>query len=233
MSTTLDRVVSLALVAGTIVIAGSVVYRNFAPVPTAGPTVAEKPTLEESWRTALPYGTTILGDSSAPITVIELTDLECPACRGFQTRLHQLVERHPKDVRVVYVAYPLSIHRFALGAARAADCALDVTPAALARWIEMVYAGQDSLGLRSWGSYAAAASLPDTAAIAACATSPDPRARVDSSMAWGLQLGVNGTPTILVNGWRFQGLPSDKVLDDLIATLIHPGQLAKQASVIP
>lgn len=222
MATGLDRAVSIALILATVAIAGSVVYRNIAPAATTsapGTPGAEKPTLEASWTTAMRHGATILGDSTAPVTVLELTDLECPACRGFQARLEQLVERHPHVVRVVYLAYPLSIHRFALGAARAADCALDESPAALSRWVGVVYGGQDSLGLRSWGSYAAAANIADTAAIAACATNPAPRARVDSSMAWGQRIEVNGTPTILVNGWRFQGLPSDKALDDLIATL--------------
>ncbi|MCA1792213.1 MAG: thioredoxin domain-containing protein [Thioalkalivibrio sp.] len=141
----------------------------------------EKPTFEDRWASVLPYGATIMGGPSASVTIVELTDLECPACRGYHSRLRDLVERHEGRVRVVYVPYPLtSIHRFALAAAQAGDCALDDSPDALRRWIETVYAGQDSLGLRSWGAYAAAAGIADTAAIANCARTPIPRERVVS-----------------------------------------------------
>jgi protein-disulfide isomerase len=220
MSAALDRAVSITLVAGTIAIAGSVVYRNFVPSNTVGTPVAEKPGFEPSWTGLIRFGSTILGDSAAPITIVEFTDLECPACRGFQTRLRRVVERHPKDVRVVYLAYPLSIHRVAMGAAQAGDCALEIAPDALARWVDVMYAGQDSLGLRSWGSYATEAGIADTAAIALCATNPVRRTRVDSSLASGQRLEINGTPTILVNGWLFRGIPSDRTLDDFIIKLL-------------
>jgi protein-disulfide isomerase len=219
MSSTLDRAVSMALIAGTIAIAGSVVFRNLGPGVASRSTEPERPTRVESWTSALRFGSTILGDAAAPITILELTDLECPACRGFQTRLKQLAERHPRSVRIVYLAYPLSIHRFAMGAARAADCALDISPDALSRWIDAVYAGQDSLGLRSWGSYASDAGIGDTTTIAKCASSAQGRMRVDSSLAFGQRLDINGTPSIIINGWRDQGLPSDRAIDELIATL--------------
>jgi protein-disulfide isomerase len=36
--------------------------------------------------------------------------------------------------------------------------------------------------------------------IAACATKPDTKARVEASVALGKSVGVNGTPTVFING---------------------------------
>lgn len=142
------------------------------------------------------------------------------ACRAFQSRLADLVERHDGKVRVVYLPFPLpSIHRLATAAAQAGDCALDVSTDALKEWISVVYDGQDSLGLKSWGSYAAAAGISDTAAIALCARNPVLRPRVQAGIAFGEKLDVSGTPTVLINGWHYRGLPSDRTMDSLITSL--------------
>lgn len=217
MSSALDRVVSITLVLGTVAVAGSFVYRTFRPaVATTSTAQAIEPAYEDAWRDALPYSTTILGPETARITVLEFTDLECPACRAYHPGLKQLVEKFPNDVRLAYVPFPLSIHRFALGAARAADCIIETEPERIGAWVDGMYAGQDSMGLKSWGSYAAAAGVQDTAHVARCALESTPRSRVDSGIVVGQRLGIRGTPSLVVNGWIFPGLPTTQEVETLI-----------------
>lgn len=229
MSSALDRVLSATLVVGTIVVAGSFAYRTFAPPSVNNSPQSEvRPVFVETWRESLQYGTTILGPESASITIQEFTDLECPACRAYHPGLIELVSRYPDQVRLVYMPYPLSIHRFAMGAARAADCIADSDHPRLSAWIDVMYEGQDSLGLRSWGSYAAQAGISDTVSIGACAQSPLGRIRIDSTLAYGTRHEINGTPTLMLSGWLYRGLPTITALEEQIRQLIDSSSVAPQ-----
>lgn len=120
---------------------------------------------------------------------------------------------------MLYVPFPLAQHRFAASAARGAECAAQHQR--LDAWLDVVYRKQDSLGLKSWGAFAAEAGLTDTAVIARCASSPARVARIDAGRAWGQALDVTGTPTVIVNGWRLPGTPTDaelhRIVDELLA----------------
>jgi len=83
-------------------------------------------------------------------------------------------------------------------------------------WLDAVLKKQDSIGLRSWGEFAVEAGIPDTASISRCARNPSPVLRIDSGLVLGERLGVNGTPTVFVNGWRMPGLPTREALVEKI-----------------
>ncbi|MDH3523348.1 MAG: thioredoxin domain-containing protein, partial [Acidobacteriota bacterium] len=66
------------------------------------------------------------GNESAPVTLVEFSDFQCPACKGFNPVLDRLLERYPEEVRVAFLQNPLrSIHPKAQRAAEAALCARD------------------------------------------------------------------------------------------------------------
>lgn len=66
------------------------------------------------------------GDPKAKIVITEYSDFQCPSCANIQPTLHQLLEAHAGEVRLAYKYYPLErIHRNALPAAHAAECAAD------------------------------------------------------------------------------------------------------------
>jgi len=206
---------SVALTTSAMVIAGSIAYRAFA---VASPKRAtSQPTFINEWTSVLPQGIRV-GDSSAAVTILEFADLECPACRAYHSTLTQLLEEYRRDVAVVYVSFPLTIHRFADGAARAADCAARV--GRFREWIEVVYRKQDSLGLKSWGAFAQEAGIQDTAAIQRCAVDRRPVARIASGVAFGREIGVTGTPTVLINGWRYYGAPTKEELTKAVERLL-------------
>lgn len=158
-----------------------------------------------------------VGDSAAAATIVEFADLECPACRAFHMTLEEVLKKHPNDLSLVYVAYPLPMHRFALGAARAAECAHRY--GRFREWVDVVYDKQDSLGLKSWGSYAKEAGLPDTVAISKCATDPTPVGRIQAGLALGNKIRITGTPTVIVNGWRFHYTPNGHELTNVIEAI--------------
>jgi hypothetical protein len=63
------------------------------------------------------------GPSSAPITIIEFADFECPFCAMEAPVLEKAWEEHKNTVRFVYKFFPLSAHPHGEIAARAAIAA--------------------------------------------------------------------------------------------------------------
>jgi protein-disulfide isomerase len=65
-------------------------------------------------------GSPTRGPDKAPVTVVEFADFECPACGRAYPVMEKLLERYPGQIRFVFKNYPLSIHKHAEKAARAA-----------------------------------------------------------------------------------------------------------------
>jgi protein-disulfide isomerase len=76
-----------------------------------------------------------------------------------------------------------------------------------------VFEKQDSLGLKSWSSFALDAGIQDTVMFARCAGDTVELPLVVRGRALGERIGVRGTPTILINGWRMPAPPYDSLAD--------------------
>ena len=80
-----------------------------APAATAAPAAASMPvtpnesaalTLEQIARLVRPHSP-VFGPANAPVTVVEILDPACEACRAFAPVIEQLLFTYPEDVRVV------------------------------------------------------------------------------------------------------------------------------------
>lgn len=67
--------------------------------------------------------TYVYGNSNAPLTLVEFSDFECPACGLFAPTVKKLRETYPNYLRVVYRHLPLPQHPYARNAAIAAQVA--------------------------------------------------------------------------------------------------------------
>lgn len=218
MADRLDRTVSIVLMLSAAAIAMAFVYRTLHVVPRRVSAADTHVRYVKSWRDALPLADFEGGTPSAPITIVELADLQCPACRGFQRTVNAIIAQRSADVRVLYVPLPLSYHRFAPAAAKGGECAARMGK--LPAWINVLYEQQDSLGLKSWGAFARDAAIADTARIAACALDSVTPLRIDRALAFAKRIHFFGTPTVLVNGWMFPQPPSKQELDSAIDAVL-------------
>lgn len=220
-----DTIVSLAIAISAVIIAASVATRTFLPpslAQSAAPAGESRAPYVESWTDAVDVGIRLYGREDAPVTIIEFTDLECPACRGFHEISREVALSDSLRVQVIYVAFPLPMHRFAVPAARAMECADSLGSAR--QWVDAIYSSQDSLGLVSWGILATRAGVRDTSKISRCALEPRSFRRIAAGTALGEAHNVTGTPTIWINGWQFKGgLPRAK-LDSLVSKLARDAQ---------
>ena len=87
------------------------------------------------------------------------------------------------------------------------------------QFASVAFAKQDSLGLKPWQSYATEAGIADTARFARCVLSTSPVPRIDDGLALGRRIGVRGTPTVVINGWRLARPPYDS-LSEVVAGIL-------------
>ncbi len=57
------------------------------------------------------------GEASAPVTIVEYTDFQCPFCARGNNTMKQVMEAYPGKVRLVYKSLPLPMHPLAKPAA--------------------------------------------------------------------------------------------------------------------
>jgi len=149
-----------------------------------------------------------LGPANAPVTLVEFSDFECPVCRNLHDALRGLLPNYPQ-VRVVFKDYPLEqIHPWARTAALAGRCAYQQDPTVFWKMYDLIYDGQETISAENaWGKMTdfAGRSGLNADAFRACMASPEAAAAVNASRDNGVQLEVNSTPTIFVNGRRIVG----------------------------
>src|SRR5580704_8263103 len=65
-------------------------------------------------------GLPVMGASDALVTIVELTDYDCPFCARAEHTIHALREKYGRDIRVAVAEHPLPMHPRARDAALAA-----------------------------------------------------------------------------------------------------------------
>lgn len=210
MSKFFDTAATVALTLSAIVMAGVLVRRELKPPARShGPDPAAPPSYVQDWERFGSVGKWI-GDSTAKIKIVEFTDFQCPFCKHLHDKFSSARDSLGKDVAVLLVQYPLEMHKFAEPAALAAECADRA-----GRWQafqDLLFDKQDSLGLKSWLSFARDAKIADTASFAKCLANNLHSKKIDASRAAGKRINVTGTPTVIINGWRYSRPPYDSLV---------------------
>jgi protein-disulfide isomerase len=165
-----------------------------------------KPVRVPGWP-ALKAGGHRIGPDSAPITIAEFSDFQCPYCREFRAALDTLRSEFPGAVAVVYRHWPITrLHAQAMPSAVAAVCA-----GAQGRFPAMrdtLFSRQASLGSADWVELATVSGVPDSAEFRRCLSSAEPRIQILNDSLMGVKVEVRGTPTVVMNGWKFRGTPT-------------------------
>ncbi len=143
------------------------------------------------------------GAEGASITIVEFSDFECPFCAKASEALARTVLEYPEQVALVFKNFPLSIHPTSEMAARAGFAA-----AKQGKFWEMhdtLFSAQGSPLDRERILTMAIGLGMDTAAFEKDMGSPEATAALQADRRLGEQLGVDGTPTLYVNGRKLAG----------------------------
>lgn len=141
------------------------------------------------------------GPPQARVTIVEFSDFECPFCRKLQPVLRRVLERWPREVRLVYKHFPLDRHRHAFGASKAAVCA--DRQGRFWEFHDALYREDQDMSPRGMASVAEALGL-EQGPFEACLRDEMTSAAVQADRSLAGRAGVRGTPTLFVNGRRLQ-----------------------------
>jgi protein-disulfide isomerase len=142
--------------------------------------------------------TPLKGAPTAPVTVVEWADFQCPFCKATAPVLDELVNRYQGKVRLYFKNYPLPAHNLAEPAARAA-----IAADAQGKFWEMHHklfeAGPSGLEPRGLETTARELGLK-LDRFKADMESEATTARIAREKKQAETLGFGGTPLIYVNG---------------------------------
>lgn len=155
----------------------------------------------------------VRGSASAPITIVEFSDFQCPFCGRVTPTLDKLRSAYPDKIKIVFKDFPLPNHAQAPKAAEAAHCANDQ-----GKYWEMhdrLFANQQALDVPALKQHAAALGL-DAATFDQCLDSGKYADIIKADMDEGEKLGIQSTPTLFINGRPVIGAQPYEYFDSVI-----------------
>ena len=161
------------------------------------------------------------GPASAPITLVEFSDYQCPFCGRVTPTLKRLRDTYGERIRIVWKDFPLyDIHPQAQKASEAAWCAGE--QGRYWEFHDRLFANQSTLGTEGLKQHATAVGL-EPIGFNACLESNRYATRVQDGAKLGRELGVDSTPTAFINGRRVTGAQGydafAEIVDDELARL--------------
>ena len=144
------------------------------------------------------------GAKTAPVTIIEFSDFQCPYCGRAQSTLTQVLDQYPGKVRLVWKNQPLSFHPNAMPAAEAAMAAYEQGNDKFWAMHDRLFAKQQELSPAYYEQVAKEIGL-DVAKWKASVESHSGQGLIQADMSAGSAVGANGTPTFFINGKRLVG----------------------------
>ncbi len=166
------------------------------------------------------------GEGSPVMEIAELADFQCPACKMAGQALRIFLLKHKDKVRLTYHNFPLDGscnpfapnggHRLACAAAKGGMCAAQ--QGKFWAFHDQVFDNQENLSPSSFEEFAKTAGL-DMAAYESCLKDPATETALQKDMQLGEMIGLQSTPTLIINGRKMIGGRSPAELDTLLEHL--------------
>jgi protein-disulfide isomerase len=164
------------------------------------------------------------GDVNARVTLVEFTDFECPSCAAMHPVLEEVLKSFGDRVRFVVRNYPLTKHPSARKAAEAAEAAH--AQGKFFEYTALLFKRQSALDVPSLKKYASELGLDRTrfdAELDGDKYAPAVRHDMDDAEIYG----VEGTPTIFINGVMLRDLSAAGLQAAIDRALAAPAQPAR------
>ncbi len=153
------------------------------------------------------------GPADAPVTLVEYGDFECPYCGETYPVLKAVQRAMGNRLRFVFRNFPIvQSHPHAGRAAEFAEAAASIGKFWEAH--DMLYENQNALTDDDLLRYGKALGIDAAIVKAAFDGRYDDHIRTD--FMGGVRSGVNGTPSLYINGSRYDG---ERDVDSLVAAL--------------
>jgi protein-disulfide isomerase len=147
-------------------------------------------------------GSPSIGPANARITLIEFSDFQCPYCGKASRQIAAILKAYPNDVKLIFKQFPLDFHPQAQVSAQAALAANQ--QGKFWELHDLMFANRNILSRRSILLWADAIKL-DMKRFNADIDSEPLKKVVARDVDDGIKAGVEGTPTLFINGQRYNG----------------------------
>jgi protein-disulfide isomerase len=213
-------VVALSVIAGAYIVRGNF-SSSSSGVAQANPDAKPTTDIKVAVRNDAPF----IGNPNAPVTMYEFGDFQCPFCKKFYTDTFAQLKTQYIDtgkVKLVFRHFPLNqIHVNAQISSEAAECAN--RQGQFEAYYTILYTkGQgdgNGLDANSLKGYAKQLGL-NTQNFNACLDNHEARDVVAKDLALGTSLGIEGTPSFIINGTLVVGaLPFANISQTIDAVL--------------
>lgn len=213
MSKILEPVATVVVALAALAVSGSYLWRNHASPPSRAKGAEAIASPEARWSMTADVALPARRQGRA-VQLIEFIDLECPFCARYHSTIDSIAVLLADSVQIRYVNLPIEGHRFAPSGGGAVECAF--ARGIGEQFVSTVFRLQDSIGFLTWPVLAKRAGLLDTAGFQACVDDPHTRKKVDSAVEVAKLLEVRGTPSVLLDGQRYDRPPKlDRLLSDI------------------
>lgn len=179
------------------------------------------------------------GSPTAPVTIVEISDFECPYCGKVNPTLKALKAKYgPEKLRIVWKHNPLPFHKAARPAHEASAAVMDLAGSeAFWKFHDKAFANRKDLNEESFKKWAKEIGI-DEAKFAAALKDKKYAAKVDADLAVNRKIGATGTPAFRINGVEISGAqPEEKFTAVIDQQLIEAQKLiasgTKAADVYP
>ena len=203
--------ISIAIIIASSIIGGSIIYgfKYFSNPSLPQEAAIREGVKEKSGKKPelkIEESDHIRGNPSAPVTIVEFSDFQCPFCVRFHPTLQQILLDYSNDVRWVYKHFPLdSIHEQARPAAEASECAWEQKGnKGFWQFSDGLFENQSRLGESLYRELAQDLAL-DMDKFENCFSSRKYKDKVEADYQEGIELGVRGTPGSFINGELISG----------------------------
>ena len=157
-------------------------------------------------------GMAMLGSMSAPITMVEFTDYQCPFCQRFHTTVFSELKKNYVDtgkVRFYSRDMPLDFHSNALRAAQAARCAANQGQFWTMR--DLMVGNPDKLDMENLAGFATSLKM-DVGVFRSCVQSEKYKNAVQTDTLDAMKIGATGTPTFVIGKSTPEGVDGELLL---------------------
>lgn len=155
------------------------------------------------------------GGADAKVTIVEFSDFQCPFCSKGAQVVTDLEKKYGNKIKIAFKHYPLPFHAQAKIASEASMCALEQNTKLFWKMHDSMFADQSKLDRDNLVALAKKIGVKEADFIT-CLDSGKHKARVESDVNEGSNLGVKSTPTFFVNGKLISGAQPIEVFSEVI-----------------
>jgi len=146
----------------------------------------------------------VFGPENAPVTIVEFSDYQCPACRRSHELVRQLRQSYGNQVRWVFKDFPMPGHQWARTAALAARCAAE--QGKFWEYQDLLFASSEEFTPSRLTQLARKLYLR-MEPFSQCLELGKFQARIDRDIEQAKKLGFDTTPTFVINNRVVSGAP--------------------------